>query len=211
MFPHSVPCQAGYEWSACAFTCDQVCDFLARTSGACDGSSPDRCVAGCRPQDKKDVCPAGQRLRDFNTCVPSEMCTCLHPNGSVAQVCCYPPCPPLLSLSSLLSFSSLFSLPSPSLHPCLWYPTFYPDAVVVNRFMFHVLILVKKKKMHKFEKFQFPAYLGKICVRVCVCVGDVLMSCFKRFCLPCCCLAASFIMCLYFFRKEGVSISYIKR
>lgn len=62
--------------------------------------------------------------------------------------------------------------------------------------------------MHKFEKFQFPAYLGKICV----CVwGDVLMSCFKRFCLPCCCLAASFIMCLYFFRKEGVSISYIKR
>lgn len=166
MFPHSVPCQAGYEWSACAFTCDQVCDFLARTSGACDGSSPDRCVAGCRPQDKKDVCPAGQRLRDFSTCVPSEMCTCLHPNGSVAQVCCYPPCLPLLSLSSLLSFSSPFSLPSPSLHlcPCLYYPMFYPDAVVVNRFMFHVLILVKKKKLSVGHMHELHAQIRKISI-----------------------------------------------
>ncbi|KAK7483904.1 hypothetical protein BaRGS_00024788, partial [Batillaria attramentaria] len=82
----TVACKAGYEWSACAFTCDDLCDYMARSSGACDGSAVDGCVPGCQPVSSNQAkCPAGQRRLDADTCVPNAMCTCLKPDGTPAK------------------------------------------------------------------------------------------------------------------------------
>ena len=41
----------------------------------------------CRKTDTNKGCPAGELLKDKNTCVKKEMCPCLKPDGTVAQVC----------------------------------------------------------------------------------------------------------------------------
>ena len=54
------------------------------TTGMCSGDNP--CVPMCITPATKPVCGAGELLKDKNTCVKQDMCPCLKPDGTVAQV-----------------------------------------------------------------------------------------------------------------------------
>lgn len=83
-------CSPGEEWHNCAFTCDEVCDYMGRSSGACRGvlTPEDNCVPGCRRLQTvtKMTCKDNAKFIDSHTCVPKAMCTCLRPDGTPAKV-----------------------------------------------------------------------------------------------------------------------------
>ncbi|XP_035826998.1 hemocytin isoform X2 [Aplysia californica] len=82
-------CPPGEEWQSCAFNCEEVCDFMGRSSGACQGilTQEDNCIPGCRPPPElpRTQCGLNERLIEPGVCVPKEMCTCLKPDGTVAK------------------------------------------------------------------------------------------------------------------------------
>ncbi|GFN75366.1 LOW QUALITY PROTEIN: mucin-2-like [Plakobranchus ocellatus] len=82
-------CPPGEEWLTCAYTCDEVCDYMGRSAGGCNGIlTPEaNCVPGCRPPPEitRVTCRPEERLIDTNTCVPKGLCTCLKPDGTPAK------------------------------------------------------------------------------------------------------------------------------
>ncbi|KAK3733738.1 hypothetical protein RRG08_026853 [Elysia crispata] len=82
-------CPPGEEWQSCAYTCDEVCDYLGRSAGGCNGIlTPEaNCIPGCRepPELQTVTCKPDERLIDTNTCVPKSLCTCLKPDGTAAK------------------------------------------------------------------------------------------------------------------------------
>ncbi|CAG5117515.1 unnamed protein product [Candidula unifasciata] len=82
-------CLPGEEWHSCAFTCDEVCDYMGRSSGACKGipTPEDNCVPGCRRSQAVTniTCKDNEKFIDSRTCVPKAMCTCLRPDGTAAK------------------------------------------------------------------------------------------------------------------------------
>ena len=54
------------------------------STGLCNSDNP--CVPMCRDPATKPVCGAGELLKDKNTCVKKEMCPCIKPDGTIAQV-----------------------------------------------------------------------------------------------------------------------------
>ena len=77
-------CPPGQRWEPCAFKCDKLCEGFAMTTGMCRGDNP--CVPMCITPATKPVCGVGELLKDKNTCVKQDMCPCLKPDGTVAQV-----------------------------------------------------------------------------------------------------------------------------
>uniref|UniRef100_A0A2C9K961 F5/8 type C domain-containing protein n=1 Tax=Biomphalaria glabrata TaxID=6526 RepID=A0A2C9K961_BIOGL len=82
-------CPPGEEWQVCAFKCDEVCGYVAHSSGACNGilNPADNCIPGCRPPPElqRVVCKPEERFINSTTCVPKEMCSCLKPDGTPAK------------------------------------------------------------------------------------------------------------------------------
>ncbi|RUS78725.1 hypothetical protein EGW08_013512, partial [Elysia chlorotica] len=82
-------CPPGEEWLSCAYKCDEVCDYMGRSSGGCNGilTSESNCVPGCRapPELLMVRCKPDEKLIDSNTCVPKGLCTCLKPDGTAAK------------------------------------------------------------------------------------------------------------------------------
>ena len=61
-----------------------MCEGYAARTGMCGGDNP--CVPTCLNPTQKQICGPGELLRDKHTCVKIDMCPCLKPDGSVAQV-----------------------------------------------------------------------------------------------------------------------------
>ena len=61
-----------------------MCEGYAARTGMCGGDNP--CVPTCLYPTQKQICGPGELLRDKNTCVKIDMCPCLKPDGTVAQV-----------------------------------------------------------------------------------------------------------------------------
>ena len=77
-------CPPGEKWEPCAFKCDKLCEGYAVTTGMCSGDNP--CVPMCHNPAIKPVCGPEELLKDKNTCVKRDMCPCVKPDGTVAQV-----------------------------------------------------------------------------------------------------------------------------
>ncbi|KAG8186759.1 hypothetical protein JTE90_010656 [Oedothorax gibbosus] len=72
-------CPPGQIWDECAFDCDNSCQSLLvdlEDRGLCDGQA---CVEGCTSQ----VCQHPYLMRDADTCVTSDQCTCRLESGYI--------------------------------------------------------------------------------------------------------------------------------
>ena len=78
-------CPPGKVYDTCSYTCDQACDFLRMSTLKCTEGN---CVPGCRDVTAQVECGPGEKKVDADTCVPTNMCPCLKPDGTVAQVSC---------------------------------------------------------------------------------------------------------------------------
>merc|ERR1711881_682218 len=65
----------------CGYTCAGICHSWRAAQYECIHGSDDTCCMTCG--DEVALCPAGQVLRDENTCVSPQDCTCLLKNGDL--------------------------------------------------------------------------------------------------------------------------------
>ncbi|PVD30852.1 hypothetical protein C0Q70_10127 [Pomacea canaliculata] len=77
-------CTDGEGWDNCAYLCDELCDYTARSSFGCDDSVSRTCVPGCKSLESL-LCQPGEKRLNSTTCVPQEMCPCLKPDGTRAM------------------------------------------------------------------------------------------------------------------------------
>ncbi|XP_049862899.1 hemocytin [Schistocerca gregaria] len=75
-------CGPGGVFVECAVSCDNMCHGFSKVSelvGSCTENR--RCEPGCVPEKIKNGCPPGYLMRDRETCVKKEDCTCLSDQG----------------------------------------------------------------------------------------------------------------------------------
>ncbi|XP_025095657.1 mucin-5AC-like [Pomacea canaliculata] len=82
--PENQTCTDGEGWDNCAYLCDELCDYTARSSFGCDDSVSRTCVPGCKSLESL-LCQPGEKRLNSTTCVPQEMCPCLKPDGTRAM------------------------------------------------------------------------------------------------------------------------------
>lgn len=78
-------CPPGEIWEPCATKCEYLCEGYAATTGLCKNND-NPCVPMCVNPLSRPVCGSNELLKDKSTCVKKEMCPCLKPDGTIAQV-----------------------------------------------------------------------------------------------------------------------------